>query len=305
MGMKKEMWPVMLTPFTEQGEVDYDGLAALIDFYEAGGADGLFAICQSSEIFYLSLEERVKIARFVKRRAHIPVIASGHVSCSLEAQADELCRVADTGVDALVLITNRLAQARESDAVWMDHLNVLMSRIDPSMPLGLYECPMPYKRLVTPEQLRACAQTGRFRFMKDTCCSLATIRQRLNLLEGSSLRLYNANTTTLLDSLRAGAAGFSGVMASFHPELYAWLLAHWQDSRADVLQAALTQFSLIERQLYPVNAKYHLQRAGLPLTLRSRAQDCSLLTPTFMDEVRQLELLTDYLKTTLLAGETL
>ena len=68
MSMKKEMWPVMLTPFTQRGEVDYDGLAALIDFYEAGGADGLFAICQSSEIFWLSLEERVSIAGFVKRR---------------------------------------------------------------------------------------------------------------------------------------------------------------------------------------------------------------------------------------------
>lgn len=305
MSMKKEMWPVMLTPFTQRGEVDYDGLAALIDFYEAGGADGLFAICQSSEIFYLSLEERVNIAGFVKRRAHIPVIASGHVSCAPEAQAEELCRVADTGVDAVVLITNRLAEAGESDAVWLDHLAYLMNRLDPAMPLGLYECPMPYKRLVTPETLRACAETGRFRFMKDTCCDIATIRERLSVLEGTGLRLYNANTSTLLDSLRAGAAGFAGIMASFHPELYAWLLAHPEDSRADVLQAALTQFSLIERQLYPVNAKYHLQRAGLPVTLRSRAQDCRLLTPTFMDEVQQLERMTDYLKNTLLAGEKL
>ncbi len=305
MSMKKEMWPVMLTPFTEKGEVDYNALAALIDFYEAGGANGLFATCQSSEIFYLSLEERIKIADFVKRRAHIPVIASGHISYSPEAQAEELCRVADTGVDAVVLITNRLAEARESDAAWLDSLNFLLSRIDPAMPLGLYECPMPYKRLMTTEMLRVCAETGRFRFMKDTCCDIATIRERLKVLKGTELRLYNANTSTLLDSLRAGAAGFSGVMASFHPELYAWLLAHTEDSRAEVLQAALTQMSLIERQLYPVNAKYHLQRAGLPITLHSRTQDCRLLTPTFKDEVRQLELVTDSLKTTLLAGETL
>ena len=70
----------MLTPFTERGE--------------AGGADSLFAICQSRKIFWLSLEERVNIAAFVKRQAHIPVIASGHVSCAPEAQAEELCRVA-------------------------------------------------------------------------------------------------------------------------------------------------------------------------------------------------------------------
>ena len=125
----------------------------------------------------------------------------------------------------------------------------------------------------------------------------------LKVLEGTELKLYNANVSTLLDSVRAGAAGFSGVMASFHPELYAWLLAHVDDSRAEVLQAALTQCSLIERQLYPVNAKYHLQRMGLPLTTRSRTQDCHLLTETFKDEVRQMELLVAWLKKTLLAGE--
>ena len=66
---KKEMWPVMLTPFTERGEVDYNALERLIAFYEEGGCSGLFAICQSSEVFYLSLEERVKIADFVKKHA--------------------------------------------------------------------------------------------------------------------------------------------------------------------------------------------------------------------------------------------
>ena len=48
---KKEMWPVMLTPFTERGEVDYNALERLIAFYEEGGCSGLFAICQSSEVF--------------------------------------------------------------------------------------------------------------------------------------------------------------------------------------------------------------------------------------------------------------
>ena len=302
---KKEMWPVMLTPFTERGEVDYNALERLIAFYEAGGCSGLFAICQSSEIFSLSLEERVKIADFVKRHAHVPVIASGHVSDGREAQLEELRRVTDTGVDAVILITNRMARAGEDPRVWMDNLMYLVDRLDPAMPLGFYECPAPYKRLMSLEELKTCAETGRFHFMKDTCCDIATLRARLEVLRGTNLRLYNANTTTLLDSLRAGAAGFSGVMASFHPELYAWLLNHVEDSRAETVQAALTICSEIERQLYPVNAKYHLQTAGLPITLRSRTQDCRLLTPTFQEEVRQMQVLVDYLKKTLLAGETL
>lgn len=45
-------WPVMLTPFTDQGAVDYDGLGKLIDWYMINGASGLFAVCQSSEVFF-------------------------------------------------------------------------------------------------------------------------------------------------------------------------------------------------------------------------------------------------------------
>ncbi len=288
---KREMWPVMLTPFTSGGSVDFDSLARLIDFYEETGADGLFSICQSSEVFFLSLSERIKIASFVKKHAHVPVIASGHISYALEDQADELRQIADTGVDAVILITNRLAEEGADDAVWEDSLHYLLDRIDPAMPLGFYECPTPYKRLMTLDQLQAVAQTGRFHFVKDTCCNIDTIRKRLAVLEGTQLKLYNANTATLLDSIRAGAAGYSGIMAGFHPELYAWLLENYnsQPEKADVLQSLLTMFAQIEKQLYPVNAKYHLQQKGIITSLYTRAANQRGMTPLFMDEVRQME----------------
>jgi Dihydrodipicolinate synthetase family len=42
--------PVMLTPFTDQGEINYPGLERLIEWYLEKGADALFAIAQSSEM---------------------------------------------------------------------------------------------------------------------------------------------------------------------------------------------------------------------------------------------------------------
>ena len=55
----------------------------------------------------------------------------------------------------------------------------------------------------------------------------------------------------------------------------------------------LTIASLIERQYYPVNAKYHLSEVeGLHVTLNSRTKDKSGLTETFKEEVRDLNELT-------------
>ena len=73
------VWPVMLTPFTEENQVDYAALKELVEWYIKNGVDGLFAVCQSSEMFKLTLEERVTVAAKVKEyaAARVPVIASG------------------------------------------------------------------------------------------------------------------------------------------------------------------------------------------------------------------------------------
>jgi 4-hydroxy-tetrahydrodipicolinate synthase len=56
------------------------------------------------------------------------------------------------------------------------------------------------------------------------------------------------------------------------------------------VQAAITVGSFIERQLYPVNAKYHLSAIEkLPMTTFSRAQDAGLLNQTLKSEVRALD----------------
>ncbi|MDO5416832.1 MAG: dihydrodipicolinate synthase family protein [Lachnospiraceae bacterium] len=297
--MKKEfpggVWPVMLTPFTSEGDVDYDALKKLVDWYIENGSSGLFAVCQSSEMFFLSLEERLSIARAVVAYAdgRVPVIASGHISEEEEAQAEEVNRMAETGVDAVILITNRFAAEDEDDVVWMERCEHFLTKIQSDIPLGFYECPYPYKRLISLENLKKCAESGRFYFLKDTCCDEKLIEKRIEVTKGTNLKLYNANSATILDSLRAGAAGFSGVMANFHPELYAYLCSHTEEKDIRYLQDFLATASLIEAQYYPVNAKYHLQKLeGIPMSTYSRKQDDKGLNDTFRHQVEMLDELT-------------
>lgn len=285
------VWPVMLTPFTEDNQVDYPALKRLVDWYVDSGVTGLFAVCQSSEMFFLSLEERVAISKAVVEYAagRVSVISSGQLSDELETQVKEVEAIAATGPDAVILISNQFAKEDESDEIWWTNLNKLLDRIDPNIKLGFYECPMPYKRIITPELLGKCAATGRFYMMKDTCCDTATIVAKLKAIEGTQLKLYNANTATLLESLQAGACGYSGVMANFHPDLYVWLCDNFKKypKEASLLTDALTMCSYIEKQWYPVNAKVALQGLGIMGTM-TRTKDPKAMTPTFDLEVRQL-----------------
>jgi 4-hydroxy-tetrahydrodipicolinate synthase len=286
------VWPTMVTPFTPDGAIDYDALGALIDWYIDQGVAGLFAVCQSSEMFHLSLTERVRLSQACVRIAagRVPVIASGHVSNALDDQIDEVKRVADTGVQAVVLISNRLAREYEDDEVFLRRLDRLVCAMPDDLLLGFYECPFPYKRLISPRVMRYGVDSGRFGFLKHTSCSLDDMREKIGIASGSNLKLFNANAATLLESLRCGANGYSGVMANFHPDLYVALVGNHRSNpeHAGRLQGFLGLASLIERQFYPVNAKYALSVGGLPLTTASRTRDPNGFTAVMKMEIDQM-----------------
>ena len=47
------VWPVMITPWKEDNTPDFKALEALTNWYVEKGCDGIFAVCQSSEMHYL------------------------------------------------------------------------------------------------------------------------------------------------------------------------------------------------------------------------------------------------------------
>eukprot|EP00811_Abedinium_folium_P006012 NODE_15531_length_1045_cov_6.300654.p1 GENE.NODE_15531_length_1045_cov_6.300654~~NODE_15531_length_1045_cov_6.300654.p1 ORF type:complete len:338 (+),score=81.35 NODE_15531_length_1045_cov_6.300654:37-1014(+) len=271
-------WPAMITPFTAEGAVDYLVLGALIEWYIDSGCDGLFAVCQSSEMYALSEEERLELASFVRRRAagRCPVVACGN--CAGGSVADQAAAVGRMAplVDAVVLVTCMLVEEAEPDEAWKARMAELMQLTD--CPLGLYEVPVPYKRLLSPELLAWCATSGRFLLHKDTCCDRAQIKAKIDALAaiegGHPLRFLNANVETLLYSNECGGAGFCGISANFYP----WLLVALCDPATSPGQKALIQsFVSVGEQVvvdgYPCSAKEYLVQYGLPIRRDCRVRD--------------------------------
>jgi hypothetical protein len=91
-------------------EIDFRNLECFLEWLVRSQVRGVFAVCQSSEMFFLSLRERLLLARKVSEiiKGRVPVLGSGHVSAGLEDQKYELEAMADTGIDALVLVVNRI-----------------------------------------------------------------------------------------------------------------------------------------------------------------------------------------------------
>ncbi|ADB42546.1 dihydrodipicolinate synthase family protein [Spirosoma linguale] len=288
--------PVMLTPFTETGAIDFDALTRLTEFYLEAGAAGMFANCLSSEMFELSESERLQLIRHVIKVVNgaVPVVATGTFGGPIEQQADFVKQVHDTGTDAVILITGLLADETDSEAVFNEHVFQLLDRTE-SIPVGFYECPVPYKRLISPENLKLFVDTGRVIYHKDTCLDIHQIEEKLRLASRPGFGLYDAYMAHAVASLKAGSAGLSCIQGNYFPELIVWLCQHYDDTDQQEKVARVQQFLIdkmdVMHHVYPITSKYFLQQRGLDLSTFTRRE-----VGTFTPEIaRQIDgLLADY-----------
>ncbi len=269
------VWPVMLTPFESDGEIDRQGLAALVDWYVDAGVAGLFTVCLSSEMFELAPDERLEVAEFVVEETdgRVPVVATGNLAETVDDQVAGIRAMAGTGVDGVVLNVAEVADNRADEEQWLENFDDILERTN-EIPLGLYECPRPYHRLLSRSAVEHAASSGRVSFLKDTCGDRNQLGARADAVAGTSMRIYNANVATLMDSLESGAHGFSGTLANVCPELLAWLCEHVESEpdQAAALQRSLTMIDHAIRSGYPAFAKAYQQRWGSEMTTRCRTR---------------------------------
>lgn len=271
----KEFIPVMLTPFTLTGEVDYPALTQLTEFYLKAGAKGLFANCLSSEMYSLNESERLRVVKHVVNTANatVPVVAAGTFGETIPEQADFVKKIYDTGVKAVIVITNKLADQNDPNLVFDERMNQLMD-LTGQIPLGFYECPVPYKRIISPEQLKQFVAKKRIIYHKDTCMDLEMVKAKLDVTKAYDFGLYDAYMGHAVASLRAGAAGLSCIQGNYWPELIVWLCENFDNpelkSEVDKVQQFFIDQMAVMHDVYPITAKCYLQKRGLPITTFTR-----------------------------------
>ncbi len=273
--------PVMLTAYKNNGAIDYSGMNRLMDFYLASGSKGFFANCLSSEMYHLSPEERIKLTKHVVDhvKGFMPVVATGSFGDSVREKVEFTKRMQDTGVDAVILITAHLAEKDETDEQLIATCQKIMDSTS-GIALGTYECPNPYKRVVTPRVTRFLVESGRFIYHKDTTEDIQQIHQKLNISKGSEWGLYNAHIGSAAVSLQAGALGLSPIAGNFYPEIISWMCANAaQPEKKEDVDWLQHQLTITEKKIgrqYQLGARYFLAKRGLKIAPKCRSTDDTL-----------------------------
>ena len=81
------------------------------------------------------------------------MVATGSFGLTIEDKAEFTKKIYDTGIDAVILITGHYANIEDSDDVLLRNFEK-MFKLTGNIPLGMYECPAPYKRILGPAVFR-------------------------------------------------------------------------------------------------------------------------------------------------------
>ncbi|QBQ40665.1 dihydrodipicolinate synthase family protein [Sphingobacterium psychroaquaticum] len=261
----KEFIPVMLMPFCEDKTIDYGALEYLIEFYLEAGAKGLFANCLSSEMFELSKQEMVESVSFIVQKVNgrVPIVATGTFPGAIEQQAAFVKEIYATGIQAVIVITSLLASEHDSEEVFRSNVKQLLALTD-DVPLGFYECPVPYKRVIDPTFLGELVYTGRITYHKDTSLNLANVQKKNEVTaDVADFGLYDAYMAHAVATLKAGSRGLSCIQGNYFPELVVWLCNNFNDDvqqdKVDEVQQFFIDNMDVMHYAYPASAKYYLQ----------------------------------------------
>lgn len=270
--------PVMITPFNLKAKVDLDAVSRLIDFYLAAGVKGFFANCLSSEMYSITEDERLELTQHVVRyvNGRVPVVATASFGLTIDDKAEFTKKIYDTGIDAAIMITGHFANVEDSDEVLLKNFE-RMFRLTGNIPLGMYECPAPYKRIIGPDVFRTLLSANRMIYHKDTSIDLEKVKAKLDILkqENNNLEFYDAHSPNAMYSLQMGARGMSSISGNFYPEILVWMVnnANNPDKLEEVkwLQSEISRVDPLIHVAYPMSAKYFLRKRGLPVRTISRA----------------------------------
>ncbi|MBS1916910.1 MAG: dihydrodipicolinate synthase family protein [Bacteroidetes bacterium] len=276
--LEKKFVPVMITPYNHKMDVDLNALSSLTDFYLAAGVDGLFANCLSSEMFSITEDERLRLTKHIVAHVNgaVPVVATSSFGPIIEDKAAFTSKLYDTGIVAAIMITSHFAKIEESNDALLNNFEKMFS-LTGNIPLGMYECPAPYKRIIDAATFKTLLTANRLTYHKDTSITHENVKAKLDVLaamKNNSLEFYDAHTPNALYSLKMGAKGMSSISGNFYPEILVWLCknATNPEKQEEVkwLQAEITRVDPLIHQAYPLSAKYFLQKRGLPIETISR-----------------------------------
>ena len=265
--MLKGAFGVLLTPFTEDGKVDYNAYEKELDFVSKSDITGFFVCGTTGEFISLSPEQNVEMlefaARFLKGKKKLLAGASD----PNPATTIKYMKVAaNLGYDATMICPPYYFTMKQEDVVRYYKYLAKQNICD----IVLYKIPM-FTNTIEVPSFEELLGERRIVGMKDSSANIKQIAHEADLVRRNrpDFSLMGGTDDSLVPSLLAGCVGsvtaFSVIVPEVNARIYELFNAGKISEAMDLNQKVLRLLRLADSTMFPSGYKLVYEQRGLPM----------------------------------------
>ena len=241
----------LVTPFKENGEVNYEKLEEIVEDQIAGGTDSIIVCGTTGEASTMSHEEHLDVVGYVCKVTgkRIPVIAGTGSNCTetavyLSAEAQR------RGADGLLLVSPYYNKATQNGL--KAHFKAVADAV--KIPILLYNIPGRTGVTILPQTIAdLCKNVENIVGVKEASGNFSAIATLMNLADGK-VDLYSGNDDQIVPLLSLGGKGVISVLSNVAPrQTHDICAAYFEGDTARSAKLQLDAIPLITELFAEVN----------------------------------------------------
>ena len=241
----------LVTPFTEEKDVNYEELGRLIEYQIASGTDAIVVCGTTGEPVTMSEEERLSLIAYTVEKVgkRVPVVAGTGGNCTENVMTFSR-KAQDLGVNGLLIVTPYYNKATQNGLY--EHYKAVASRVD--LPIILYNVPSRTGLNILPD---TAARLGReienIVALKEASGNISQVAEVIQKAEGF-LEIYSGNDDQIVPILALGGIGVISVLANIAPKATHDMVQLYLDGYTqEAAQLQLNYIELIQALFCEVN----------------------------------------------------
>ena len=257
----------LITPFNEDGSIDFEGCRTLLDFHENNGTSAVLIMGSTGEVSMLSPEERHQIVtETLKHKSGKMLFYYGCTGPHTQATIDYVAHAAKEGADGAIIAAPAYICASNEDIV-----QYFLEVADASdIPIGIYNNPPRVKTDLTTADIVRLADHPNIVVNKESTTRVGQVAQLCAAKPDLSLMCCCSPNLGLVVPLMAlGGHGTANMTGNLIPQEMAIISTPWRDDgdafncrEAWLKNLPMLHFAYSETN--PVAVKSLMQAIGMP-----------------------------------------
>ena len=241
----------LVTPFKENGEVNYSKLEQILEDQIAGGTDSIIIVGTTGEASTLTHEEHLEVIRYTVEvvKGRIPVIAGTGSNCT--ETAEYLSGEAQgVGVDGCLIVTPYYNKATQKGLI--AHYTAVAEAA--KVPVIMYNVPSRTGCNIQPETAAYLVKNvPNIVGIKEASGNISQVAHLMNLADGK-IDLYSGNDDQIVPLLSLGGKGVISVLSNIAPRQTHEIVASYLNGEVEKsCQLQLSAIPLIDALFCEVN----------------------------------------------------